>query len=94
MWGCWRRDIIPQSGPATSRLPANFRGGPIINYMLRKRRLKKYARMWLMSKGLRNYSKTAFDDNVQFWQAGKGLGNINSVTTVAEVIKEFSSVKI
>ena len=71
-----------------------LRTGPIINYMLRKRRLKKYARMWLMSKGLRNYSKTAFDDNVQFWQAGKGLGNINSVTTVAEVIKEFASVKI
>ena len=71
-----------------------LRTGPIINYMLRKRRLKKYARMWLMSKGLRNYSKTAFDDNVQFWQAGKGLGNINSVISVAEVIKEFSSVKI
>jgi nitronate monooxygenase len=75
-------------------MKGGLRTGPIINYMLRKRRLKKYARMWLMSKGLRNYSKTAFDDNVQFWQAGKGLGNINSVTTVAEVIKEFSSVKI
>ena len=75
-------------------MKGGLRTGPIINYMLRKRRLKKYARMWLMSKGLRNYSKTAFDDNVQFWQAGKGLGNINSVTTVAEVIKEFASVKI
>ena len=75
-------------------MKGGLRTGPIINYMLRKRRLKKYARMWLMSKGLRNYSKTAFDDNVQFWQAGKGLGNINSVTTVAKVIKEFASVKI
>lgn len=75
-------------------MKGGLRTGPIINYMLRKRRLKKYARMWLMSKGLRNYSKTAFDDNVQFWQAGKGLGNINSVTSVAEVIKEFASVKI
>ena len=75
-------------------MKGGLRTGPIINYMLRKRRLKKYARMWLMSKGLRNYSKTAFDDNVQFWQAGKGLGNINSVTTVAEVMKEFASVKI
>jgi nitronate monooxygenase len=75
-------------------MKGGLRTGPIINYMLRKRRLKKYARMWLMSKGLRNYSKTAFDDNVQFWQAGKGLGNINSVTSVAEVMKEFASVKI
>ena len=64
--------------------------GPIINYMLRKPSLKKYARMWLMSKGIRNYSKTTFSDDVKFWQAGKGLGNIDSVKSVAEVMKEFT----
>jgi nitronate monooxygenase len=64
--------------------------GPVINYMLRKPSLKKYARMWLMSKGIRNYSKTAFSDNVKFWQAGKGLGNITSVESVADVMKKFS----
>lgn len=69
-----------------------LRTGPIINYMLRNRKLKKYARMYLMSKGLKNYSKTAFDDSVQFWQAGKGVGNITSVESVADVIKEFAMV--
>lgn len=64
--------------------------GPVINYMLRKPSLKKYARMWLMSKGLRNYSKTAFSDDVKFWQAGKGLGNITSVDSVADVMKTFA----
>lgn len=64
--------------------------GPVINYMLRKPKLKKYARMWLMSKGLRNYSKTAFSDDVKFWQAGKGLGNIKSVESVADVMKTFA----
>ena len=64
--------------------------GPVINYMLRKPKLKKYARMWLMSKGLRNYSKTAFSDDVKFWQAGKGLGNITSVESVADVMKTFA----
>ncbi|MGB1984731.1 MAG: NAD(P)H-dependent flavin oxidoreductase [Porticoccaceae bacterium] len=64
--------------------------GPVINYMLRKPNLKKYARMWLMSKGLRNYSKTAFSDDVKFWQAGKGLGNITSVESVADVMKTFA----
>ena len=48
--------------------------------------------MWLMSKGIRNYSKTAFSDDVKFWQAGKGLGNIDSVMSVAEVMQEFSQV--
>ena len=38
--------------------------------------------MYLMSKGLRNYSKTAFDDNVQFWQAGKGVEELNQLIVV------------
>jgi len=71
-----------------------LRTGPVINFMLRKPKLKKYARMYLMSKGIKNYSKTAFDDNVKFWQAGKGVGSIKSVASVAEVMHEFSSVKI
>ena len=66
--------------------------GPIINYMLRKPKLKKYARMYLMSKGIKNYSKTAFDDRVQFWQAGKGIGQINSIDSVANVVSSFAQV--
>ncbi len=68
-----------------------LRTGPIINFMLRRRKLKKYARMYLMSKGLKNYSRTAFDDNVQFWQAGKGVANIKSVDSVANVVEAFRS---
>ena len=67
-----------------------LRTGPVINFMLRQPKLKKYARMYLMSKGIKNYSKTTFDDSVQFWQAGKGVGNIESIETVSDVIKEFS----
>ncbi|NJL12371.1 MAG: nitronate monooxygenase [Microscillaceae bacterium] len=75
-------------------MKGGLRTGPIITYMLRHRKLKKYARMYLMSKGLKNYSKTAFDDNVQFWQAGKGVGNIKSIETAADVIKEFAAVTV
>ena len=70
-------------------MKGGLRTGPVINFMLRKPNLKKYARMWLMSKGIRNYSKTAFNDDVKFWQAGKGLGNIASVESVADVMGEF-----
>ena len=70
-------------------MKGGLRTGPVINFMLRKPNLKKYARMWLMSKGIRNYSKTAFNDDVKFWQAGKGLGNIASVESVADVMHEF-----
>ena len=73
-------------------MKGGLRTGPIINFMLRRRKLKKYARMYLMSKGVKNYSRTAFDDNVQFWQAGKGVGNISAVESVADVVKSFQSV--
>ena len=71
-------------------MQGGLRTGPIINFMLRQSKLKKYARMYLMSRGIKNYNKTAFDDSVQFWQAGKGVGNIKSVKYVADIIEEFS----
>ena len=71
-------------------MQGGLRTGPVINFMLRQSKLKRYARMYLMSQGLKNYNKTAFDDSVQFWQAGKGVGNIKSVKYVADIIDEFS----
>ncbi len=73
-------------------MKGGLRTGPVISYMLKKKKLKKYARMYLMSKGLKKYNKAAFDDNVQFWQAGKGVGHINSVQSVKEVIEAFAGV--
>ncbi|MEM7798302.1 MAG: nitronate monooxygenase [Chloroflexota bacterium] len=69
-----------------------LRTGPIISYMLTQRRLKKYARMYLMSRGIKNYTKTTFDDAYQFWQAGKGVGNITSVEPVSAVVQSFREV--
>ena len=71
-------------------MKGGLRTGPIISYMLTKRKLKKYARMYLMNRGLKRYNRAAFDDSVQFWQAGKGVGNITAVKSVKEVIEEFS----
>ena len=73
-------------------MKGGLRTGPIISYMLTKKSLKKYARMYLMSRGLKKYSKAALDDSIKFWQAGKGVGNITSVQSVAEVVKEFATV--
>lgn len=70
-------------------LKGGLRTGPVISFMLKKKRLKKYARMYLMSQGLKKYNKAAFDDNVQFWQAGKGVGNIKSIESVKDVIAPF-----
>ena len=71
-------------------MKGGLRTGPIISYMLTKKKLKKYARMYLMSRGVKKYSKAAFDDSIKFWQAGKGVGNITSVESVSDVVKEFA----
>lgn len=60
--------------------------------MLTKKNLKKYARMYLMNRGLKKYSQAAFDDKIQYWQAGKGVSNIKSIESGADVIKEFAGV--
>ena len=70
-------------------MKGGLRTGPIISYMLKKKKLKKYARMYLMSQGLKKYNRAAFDDSVQFWQAGKGVGNIKSIDSVANVVASF-----
>jgi nitronate monooxygenase len=75
-------------------MKGGLRTGPIINFMLKHDKLKKYARMYLMSRGLKKYNKAAFDDSVQYWQAGKGVGNIHSVKSVKEVIDEFRTINI
>lgn len=75
-------------------MKGGLRTGPIINFMLRNPKLKKYARMYLLSRGAKNYSKTAFDDNVKFWQAGKGVGNITSIKSAKDVIEEFKIINI
>ena len=75
-------------------MKGGLRTGPIINFMLKHDKLKKYARMYLMSRGLKKYNKAAFDDSVQYWQAGKGVGNIPSVKSVKEVIDEFRTINI
>lgn len=75
-------------------MKGGLRTGPIISYMLTKRKLKKYARMYLMNRGLKRYNRAAFDDSVQFWQAGKGVGNITEVKSVKEVVEEFSVVDL
>lgn len=75
-------------------MKGGLRTGPIISYMLKKRKLKKYARMYLMSQGLKKYNKAAFDDSVKWWQAGKGVGSITAIKSVKEVVEEFAVVGV
>lgn len=75
-------------------MKGGLRTGPIITFMLKHDKLKKYARMYLMSRGLKKYNKAAFDDSVKYWQAGKGVGSITSIKSVKEVIDEFRTINI
>ena len=38
---------------------------------------------------METYKKAAFDDQVEIWQAGKGVDRIESIESCAEVIEGF-----
>ncbi len=70
-------------------MKGGHRIGPILSYFLKQRRTKKYVRMYLMYNGLKRFKRTTFEDAYKYWQAGKGVGNINSIESAGDVVREF-----
>jgi len=50
---------------------------------------KGMTRLYLLNNALKKYDQAAFDENCQYWQAGKGVNEIKSIQSVAEVMKNF-----
>ena len=61
-----------------------------VSFLLKQPMTKAITRLWLLRGALEKYDQAAFDPNVQYWQAGKGVGEITSVLTCEEVIQQFS----
>jgi len=57
--------------------------------MLKHPWTKSIARMWLLKGAMEKYDQAAFDPNVQYWQAGKGVDGIDSVLSCEDVIKSY-----
>ena len=42
-----------------------------------------------LKKAMETYKKAAFDDQVEIWQAGKGVDRIESIESCADVVEGF-----
>jgi nitronate monooxygenase len=67
--------------------------GPLARLLLRNNRTKRWVRTWYALTSLRRLKKSALSNRgaTEYWQAGKSVGGIHSVKTVAEVMGEFRS---
>jgi len=63
---------------------------PIVGWLLRNPYTKTLVRTTMLMRALDKYKKAAFDDSVEIWQAGKGVGEITSIETCATVTEEFA----
>jgi len=68
-----------------------LRAGKLVSFMLKQPALKGYARMFLLTRAVGNYSKAVDDESFQIWQAGKGVSGIGSVETVEEIMRRFAA---
>lgn len=84
---------ISGNNSSVIKTPEVMRGGhrlgPILSYFLRQPRTKKYVRMLLMYRGMKRFQKATFNDGYQFWQAGKGVGNITSIEPAGVIVDQF-----
>jgi nitronate monooxygenase len=66
-----------------------LRAGPVLSRLLKHPKTKNAARMMLLMRAVHRYKKTTSDAGYQYWQAGKGVGEIKSVEPVADVMNTF-----
>ena len=66
-----------------------LRVGFPFNHMLKHPWTKSLARMYLLKGAIEKYDQAAFDPDVQYWQAGKGVDGIEGVLSCQEVIDQF-----
>ena len=66
-----------------------LRTNSFVSYLLRNSMTKSLTRLWLLKGALEKYDQAAFDPNVQYWQAGKGVDGIDAVLKCEEVLKKF-----
>jgi nitronate monooxygenase len=67
------------------------RAGPLARLLLKGNRTKRWVRTWYALTSLRKLKKSALTDRGarEYWQAGKSVGGIRAVRSVADIMWEF-----
>jgi nitronate monooxygenase len=64
----------------------------LVSWLLKQPSTKNIARMFLLQRAVDSYKKSAFDEDFEIWQAGKGVSAIDKVESVAAIMERFSVV--
>jgi nitronate monooxygenase len=69
------------------------KAGPVARWLLRRQRTKRWVRTWYVLTSLRKLKKAALSSRgaSEYWQAGKSVGGIHGVKSVAEIMQEFQA---
>lgn len=93
-----REDIVwtnKMSGTNASviRTDAVAKGGlevnPLFSLLLRTPATKTWMRTLLLARSLQRYSRAAFEDDVEYWQAGTGMQSIDAIEPVSAIMSRF-----
>ena len=68
-----------------------LRTGKSLSFLLRNRRTKNLARMLLSIRAAGKFKRVSYDSDYQLWQAGKGVGEIDGVESVSDVMGTFEN---
>ena len=69
-----------------------LRVNAVMAWLLKNRYTKLLTRTLMLTRAMETYKRAAFDDSVKIWQAGKGVGRINSIESCADILGEFAAV--
>ena len=61
----------------------------VVAWLLRNRHTKTLTRTLMLKQAMETYKRAAFDDQVEIWQAGKGVDRIESIESCADVLEGF-----
>ncbi len=66
-----------------------LRAGPVARFLLRNNRSKHLMRLFYTLRSGKRFKNSLTDKELEFWQAGKSAAAINTVESVAEIVKTF-----
>mmetsp|Transcript_11934 Transcript_11934/g.24224 ORF Transcript_11934/g.24224 Transcript_11934/m.24224 type:complete len:346 (+) Transcript_11934:68-1105(+) len=66
-----------------------LRTNAFLSFLLRQPMTKAMTRLWLLKGAMDKYDQAAFDPEIQYWQAGKGVDCIHAIQSCREIMEEF-----
>jgi len=65
--------------------------GPVTRWMFQHRRTKRWMRTYYALRSVRALKRSSFDENADYWQAGKSVASIHDIASAGDIVREFAA---